>query len=303
MSEPQWWRGEPLERDRWGELVEPTLARVRRAVERGAMPHALLLVGQAGLGRELAATEVAAMLVCPGSQEPWCTCSSCERARGGVHPDVVRVGPEEQSRQIKIEQVRAVVGTVSGRPYEGRRRVWIFDGVEAGRFGAEAANAFLKTLEEPPGHAVFLLLAANPAAVLPTIRSRCQRLLLPAASTVGAGRPSEGTPPELAAAELSGTPVVELVGSSRAALTAALGGDVLELLRLPARLTDCEVGFEVVASAALELATAEGESDAAEGLARLAQELVAAEQRCRFYNLNRERQLQAALLDWRRSRA
>ena len=131
-----------------------------------------LLIGPAGLGRELAAVEAAALLVCDESAEPWNENGCSKRIRDGVHPDVTAVLPMGAAQIITIKQVRKIVDDAPGRPYEGLRRVWILDGVEAGKFGDEASNAFLKVLEEPPEHVVFILLADNPTEVLPTVHFR-----------------------------------------------------------------------------------------------------------------------------------
>jgi DNA polymerase-3 subunit delta' len=134
-----WWDEHVLDRDRWGAFVGPALERLIRARNRDRLPHAVLLVGPAGLGRELAAVEAA------GADDPWNDGACANRVRGGVHPDVQAVLPTGAKRIITIAQIREVVKSAAGRPYEGERRVWILDGAEAGHLGAEAANAFLKT--------------------------------------------------------------------------------------------------------------------------------------------------------------
>ena len=287
-----WWEPEVLDRERWGALVDPALEHVQRAHGRGLFPHALLLVGPAGLGREMAAVEMATLLVC--GEEHAGLEAGADRVRRGVHPDVVVVAPQPPSEHIKIEQVREVTASVPGRPFEGRARVWILDGVEAGRFGAEAANAFLKTLEEPPDHVHFLLLAANPAAVLPTIRSRCQMLPLP--GLVAVSCLVEGDVP----AELAGHPGAagELLERVRQGLAAATTGEVRGLLRLPRLGDGGDALFEVVAAVALEMAGSAPWQDHAPELVGLAADLLAVERRTRALNLSRERQLLSCLLGW-----
>jgi DNA polymerase-3 subunit delta' len=99
-----------------------------------------------------------------------------------VHPDVLRVGLLTDERtgrpktEIGIDQMREVTSLASLLPYEGKYRLFIIDGAE--RLSKEAANALLKTLEEPPPQVVFLLLTAAEGALLPTVTSRCQRLEL-----------------------------------------------------------------------------------------------------------------------------
>jgi DNA polymerase-3 subunit delta' len=87
-----------------------------------------------------------------------------------THPDVLIIPPDPPQLMIKVDQVRHVIGSIYYRPGEGRRRVYIFT---AATFMKEAANSLLKVLEEPPDFATIFLLAENPGALLPTIRSRC----------------------------------------------------------------------------------------------------------------------------------
>jgi DNA polymerase-3 subunit delta' len=208
------------------------------------------------------------------------------------------VAPQGPSKQIKIEQIRKVVEAAPGRPYEGTRRVWILDGVEAGRFGAEAANAFLKTLEEPPAHVCFLLLASNPTAVLPTIRSRCQQLVLPGAVAVARHLGHLQVPPELASSALAGHNVLDGLKAARSAMISASRGEVLHLLRLARLLSDNSKAFELATAAALEAASSTESPELAEELVRLSSELQTAECLTRSLNLNRERQIQSCLLSW-----
>ena len=299
MSDPVWWSDSVLDRDRWGVLIEPVLQRIAKARDSDRFPHALLLVGPRGLGRELASVEAAVMLACEGATDPWSASSCADRVRNGVHPDVVAMMPEGKGRIIKIDPVlEEVVDVVSARPYEGLCRVWIFDGVEEEYFPTVSANAFLKTLEEPPGHAVFILLAANPGAVLPTIRSRCQQLSLPGASVVADGDTPEGVPPELAAWVLAGLKIEGVLAEIRTALGAGIAGEPRHLLRLP-YLVGGEVNpFEAVAAVATEMATAADETEDGEGLIRLAADLLATDRRCRALNLSTDRQLVSCLLRW-----
>jgi DNA polymerase-3 subunit delta' len=210
--------------------------------------------------------------------------------------------PTGKAQQIKIDQIREVVDAAPGRPYEGECRVWILDGVEAGRFGAEAANAFLKTLEEPPGHVRFLLLAANPAAVLPTISSRCQQLVLPGAMVV-ADHLGQAVLPELAGIALAGHEVEDAVMRIREAVRRGAAGEVAQLIRIASRLPDGVPAFEVVAGAALEEASSSSDPELADELVQLAGALVRTDRRARALNLNRPRQLTACLLQWYRNLA
>ncbi len=119
--------------------------------------------------------------------EPCGECSQCDRIARGIHADVmtVTIPPAEdgvQHKEISVDQIRDVERAVALAPFEGRTRVVIID--PADRLSTGAQNAFLKTLEEPPPNAVFVLVAAREDALLPTVRSRCRRFefgLVPAA--------------------------------------------------------------------------------------------------------------------------
>ena len=303
MSDPelQWWGDGPLDRERWRDVVQPVLERIMLARDRDRMPHALLLVGPPGLGRELAAVEAAVMLVCPDADKPWSESSCAKRVRQGNHPDVVAMMPEGRAGIIKIKPLRLqVVEVVGARPYEGLRRVWIFDGAEAEHFPRASANALLKTLEEPPDHAMFILLAANPTAVLPTIRSRCQQLALPGVVALAQHLMPDADVPELAASPIDAVELNEATGEIRKALTFGLAGETGPLVRLPYRLPDGLPPFAAVASVALEMACESEEPAAGEGLARLAADLLATERRAGALNLNVKGQLVSGLMRWYR---
>lgn len=297
-DERSWWDESALDASRLRSLVEPVLERVAQAIVSDRFPQALLLAGPAGLGRELAAVEIAVMLVCgDGGASPWSSGPCSGRVRQGIHPDVAAVLPTGAARIIKIAQVREIVDSAPARPYEGRYRVWILDGVEAGHLGAEAANAFLKVLEEPPEHVRFVLLAGNPDAVLPTIRSRCQQLTLAGPAAIG-GHLEVGVPPALVLATVAGTEMRGHVEHARSALREALGGEVRELLRLPLILPSEVACTELVAAAALEEAAASDDGERAAELVRLAGELMEVERRTVALRLTRDRQLVSCLVRW-----
>ncbi|MBD3855764.1 MAG: hypothetical protein IFK92_04385 [Acidobacteria bacterium] len=302
MSEEpaSWWPSDSLDRKRWGALVEPALKRLLGARDRNRLPHAVLMIGPPGLGRELAAVEAAVLLTCEGHGALWAGGGCADRVRDGVHPDVQAVLPTGAKQIIKIDQVREVVKSAAGRPYEGERRVWIFDGVEADRFEAPSANAFLKTLEEPPAHAVFILLAANPSAVLPTILSRCQQLALPGAVAVARRESEDVGLPELAAANLTDGTLDGAVDNIRSALESGIGGETRLLLRLPFVLPEGVPPFASVAAVALEMASEAEVEAAGEELARLASDLMGVERRSRALNLNYRGQMVSCLMRWYR---
>jgi len=167
-----------------------------RAVRRGRLPHALLLHGPEGSERGRAATLIAALLCCEAAEaaEPCGRCHGCRQVFGGSHPDVAILAAEGSS--LKIEQVQQLAARARLRPARGRAQVLALLGAE--RLTPEAANALLKSLEEPPPAVTWILTAPSPAAVLPTIASRCIPL---AFRLAGGGATRAISEPELEARE------------------------------------------------------------------------------------------------------
>ncbi|MSQ22595.1 MAG: DNA polymerase III subunit delta' [Dehalococcoidia bacterium] len=153
-----------------------------RGIRQGQLAHAYLLVGPPHIGKDTLALQLAQAVNCVGEDPPCGQCLQCRRIERGIHPDIQRIVPTPDEKtgrmhtEIRIDQVRAIERAIALQPYEGRYRVFIFEGAE--RLSPDAANALLKTLEEPPAHVLLLLTAAEEEALLPTIRSRCQRLEL-----------------------------------------------------------------------------------------------------------------------------
>jgi len=144
---------------------------LRRALASGRLAHAYLFEGAEGIGKRLTALALVRGIFC--QEGSGCgECPSCRKIDHNNHPDLHLVEPDGTS--IKIEQVRALQKDLSFRPLEAPRRVCVIDGAD--RLNPAAGNALLKTLEEPGGKALLILLTARPEAVLSTIRSRCQRL-------------------------------------------------------------------------------------------------------------------------------
>lgn len=141
---------------------------LRSALDRDRVSHAYLFYGPKGCGKSKAARAFAAAITCPhgGCGQ----CASCKKSRRGTHPDISIIEP--RGAFITVDQVREINRTVYLHPNESPARVFIIS--DAGAFNSESANAFLKTLEEPPAYAYFVLLASSLDRVLPTILSRCQ---------------------------------------------------------------------------------------------------------------------------------
>lgn len=152
---------------------EPIKTYLKQALQRGVLSHAYLFEGRQGVGKLDMAREFAKAVNCrTGGPEACDVCVSCRKADHGSHPDIFLVEPE--GRSIKNDQIKAFQGEVHLKPYESRRKVFIID--RADTMTPQAQNSLLKVLEEPPEASLILLVTANREGLLPTVRSRCQRL-------------------------------------------------------------------------------------------------------------------------------
>jgi DNA polymerase-3 subunit delta' len=159
----------------------------RRSIAAGAVAHAYLLAGPQGVGKAAIALRLAQALVCErGEVDPCLECRGCRRTAHGNHPDVRAISlagqaagqkvDEPKSRELRIDTVREWQRDIDLRPFEARRRVFLLD--DADKLTEQAANALLKTLEEPPPYAVLILIAQGTGDLLPTVVSRCRELRL-----------------------------------------------------------------------------------------------------------------------------
>lgn len=150
---------------------------ISSAVENNRVSHAYILNGERGSGKKMLANLFAMTLLCEtGDNEPCGKCHSCKQAESGNHPDIIRV-THEKPNSISVDDIRTQVNnTVDIKPYQGPYKVYIIP--QADMMTPQAQNALLKTIEEPPSYAVFLLLTENAETLLPTINSRCVMLKL-----------------------------------------------------------------------------------------------------------------------------
>ncbi len=246
-----------------GQLPLPWLGKPLQEALRTQRGHALLIHGPQGIGQfELALTLAQAWLCETNPQQQPCgSCTSCRLVQAHSHPDLLVLLPEalreslgwgaseesnegeggkssktKPSKEIKVEAVRTAVSFAQSTSARGRRKVVLIHPAE--RMNAVAANTLLKTLEEPPGDARFVLSCGAPDALLPTIRSRCQAvpLALPAADVASAWLAQQQVAqPEVLLAAAGGQPLEALAWVRE-------GVDAVTWSRLPKQLAAGEVG-------------------------------------------------------------
>lgn len=153
---------------------------LQTALRHDRVAHAYLFHGDDGIGKKLLALRFAQALNCEGEQEADAcgTCRSCVQIEARTHPDFLVIEPDRElaNPQIKIEQIRELEQQIVYQPLVSLKKVFLID--DADRMTLGAANALLKTLEEPPAHSVLLLVSSRPSALPATVRSRCQNLRL-----------------------------------------------------------------------------------------------------------------------------
>lgn len=148
---------------------------LRTALANDRVPHALVFAGPDGVGKRCVAVALAARLLCEQPGDDACgECPGCRQVAAGTHPDLQLVSVAPGKKEIGIDRVRDLRRFVQLQPVRGRNKVGIID--DAHMLTGAAQNALLKTLEEPPPRSVLILVANTPDAMLPTVRSRCQRL-------------------------------------------------------------------------------------------------------------------------------
>jgi DNA polymerase III delta' subunit len=222
------------------------VAQLRRAIERERVPHAYLMSGPRGAPMYDTAIALAMALDCQrraeGASDGCGECDACAKIAAGIHPDVVTLIREGAAQIVPIESVRnQVIARMGLPPHEGAVRVFIVE--EATSLAPPAANALLKTLEEPPARTVFVLCTTAPEQLLPTIRSRCQRVRFAGGNAL----PSDADPAKL---------------QRVAALGAELAGDAHDAT-LPNRIAEAKGDTAPVLIAAAQTLHARAQAAAA----------------------------------------
>ena len=158
----------PWQQSQWDHIV--------KRIQQDTMPHALLLNGAEGIGKKRFAEHLAAAMTCESSIEeaPCGVCKSCSLQQAGTHPDIILITPEEKGKAIKIDAIRDLIELSGKTTQNGKQRVVIISPAEA--MNRAAANALLKTLEEPVASTQILMVTHALKRLPATILSRCQRL-------------------------------------------------------------------------------------------------------------------------------
>ena len=210
---------------RWDDIKghDRVVERLRRLSSKGRVPHSMLFTGTEGIGKRLTAKALAASLLClhPENGIPCGCCEACRAIDVGTHPDFYYLEPESKgkslAKSIRIEQIRDLETKLALAPKLSTTRVAILDGAELMNEAAE--NSLLKTIEEPVGPMVFILITDSPDSLLDTIRSRCVRMefgLLP---------------PEIIAGHLAKLGATEAEAASIGAIAEGSIGKAIRLFR------------------------------------------------------------------------
>lgn len=148
-------------------------------IDNERIPHALILSGREGVGKLLLAEQLSRLLLCdnPAGHQACGLCHACKLIKAGTHPDFIAINPEEEGKAISVDRVRSLEQTLTLKPHYAKYRVVLI--YPAHKLNRNAANALLKTLEEPGDNNIFLLVTEQLESLPATIRSRCQKIQVP----------------------------------------------------------------------------------------------------------------------------
>lgn len=151
---------------------EDIIGHFKASIEMDKVSHAYIISGEADSGKKMLARAFATTLQCEkGGSEPCGTCQSCIQAKSGNHPDIITV-THEKPNIISVDEIREqVIDSICIKPYKSRYKIYIIP--DAQLMNAQAQNALLKTVEEPPEYGILMLLTSNIDKLLPTVQSRC----------------------------------------------------------------------------------------------------------------------------------
>ncbi len=150
---------------------------LQRAVDSGRVAHAYLFAGPQGVGKTKTAYAFAASLLCKSEGSQACGhCVSCKKLLDGNHPDLSELKADEKSKSvIKVKAMKSFIQAMNFHPFESEWKIFVIH--EAEKMNKESANTLLKTLEEPTESTVIILVSGKPQQLLPTIMSRCQKVV------------------------------------------------------------------------------------------------------------------------------
>lgn len=228
--------------------AKPLWQRLVAQHQQATLPHAILLSGHTGIGKSEFAQAFAHFLLChrPSMGKPCGVCRSCELLSSATHPDLVYLHPEEPGKPIKVDQVRELLNFLHTTAQQGGYRVVVMEPAES--MNLSAANALLKSLEEPGDNTLLLLVSHMPGQLMPTIRSRCQQITFPF--------PNQDQAVEWLVTELDQTPerVHQLLSISQGAPLKAKQLFQQDLLSLRSLFMTCLADLLKARKSALEVA-------------------------------------------------
>lgn len=161
----------PWHQKSWNHIVQ--------ARKNNHLPHAILLSGETGIGKQILANKMVKSLLCmnPQNYEACNNCQACKTYDSGANPDYINIELLEEKQQISVDQIRNLSEFLNYSRSFNTYRVALINPVE--RMNQNAANSLLKSLEEPASNSIIILIATQLSKILPTIKSRCQLLSLP----------------------------------------------------------------------------------------------------------------------------
>lgn len=206
-------------------------ARLRAAASRQRLPSALLVHGSTGVGAAWFARWAAALALCERPANAPCgVCRHCLRVNLQQHPDFLWLSPLPESREIRVDQIRGLSAELALTSHEGGHKVAVLEPAE--RMNRNAANALLKTIEEPMGRCMLILVTAQPARLPATLRSRCHRIDLAPPTPLEAAawiKNQGGGDDALRLANIMGLEPLSVLGSDATAALACMDETVLAL--------------------------------------------------------------------------
>ncbi len=152
------------------------LQTIKNALMQSKLPHAVVIDGPDGVGKQQLAAFLAKAAVCQGADAPCGECKGCRLATAGTHPDITIISPEQNKKTISVAQIRKMRNDAHIKAHMASRRVFIIN--RADQMNEQSQNALLKVLEEPPAQVMFILITRARAALLTTVLSRCVVLTL-----------------------------------------------------------------------------------------------------------------------------